>query len=85
MHNFKNGGGSKFEPKISLPDKHLQRVERVLRMLLIALKRFGFPLCSVEPVRVLRMLLIALKQCSYVRTNSIQARIAHAINSVETV
>ena len=57
--------------------------KRVLRMLLIALKRVSVVICNLF-VRVLRMLLIALKLFLSAHSAIEPARIAHAINSVET-
>ena len=57
--------------------------QRVLRMLLIALKRVGVRR-QQPPPRVLRMLLIALKLFGMNNFKHNCARIAHAINSIET-
>ena len=56
---------------------------RVLRMLLIALKQPHIN-TNWSFVRVLRMLLIALKPYLLSMSAPVEARIAHAINSVET-
>ena len=58
---------------------------RVLRILLIALKHLLIVIRNWGKQRVLRMLLIALKPFRQTHKPDRVARIAHAINSVETV
>ena len=58
--------------------------ERELRMLLIALKQHVQRKRIAYELRELRMLLIALKHVQRRHAATLKARIAHAINSVET-